>query len=141
MGIYVYTLRRKTRKVSGVDVRYYSYAYKPSYTFTTSYNLKQRIQRHEKAAKAAFEDYDGGPVMIADADDKDLNGRPVYRKARTPIWHDCDDFPGELIGFIKQDGHKLTLVSEYRWRAQQPNDRTFVEYIKDGKLASRVEMD
>lgn len=141
MGAYVYTMRRKTRKVNGVDVRFYAYAYKPSYSFTSAYNLNRSIQRYEAAAEAAFADYDGGPVMLADPEDKDLNGRPVYRNVRSAIWNDLNPFPGEIIGFIKQEGRTLTLVGEHRWRAQMPNDRTFVEYIKDGQLAQRVEMD
>ena len=141
MGVYVYTMRRKTRKVSGVDVRFYAYAYKPSYSFKTNYSLERSIQRYHAAAEAAFADYDGGPIMIADPDSKDLTGVPVYRNVRIAIWNDMNPFPGEIIGFIKQEDRKLTLVSEHRWRAQYPNDRTFIEYIKDGQLAQRVEMD
>ena len=140
MGAYVYTMRKRARKVNGVAVRFFSYAYKPSYAFTTRDMLERSIRRYEAAAEAAFEDYDGGPVMLADHD-KDLNGAPVYRNVRSAIWNDMSPFPGQVIGFIKQEGRKLTLVPEYRWRAQQPNDRTFVEYIKDGHIAQRVEMD
>lgn len=142
MGVYVYTMRKKTRKVNGTDVRFFSFAYKPSYSFCpTGYSLERSMQRYDAAAEAAFADYDGGPVMIADPEDKDLNGARVYRNVKSSIWNDAYEFPGEFIGYIKQNGRKLSLVGEHRWRAQHPNDRTFVECIKDGKPATRVEMD
>ena len=143
MGMYVYTLRKKTRKLQGVDAHYFGYAYKPSWSW--SWNNERRhkamMDRYDAAGDAAFEAYEGGPVIVADPGDKDLNGCRVYRNVRSGRWNDCNEFPGEAIGFVKQEGRKLTLVSEHRWRATMPNDRTFVEYVKDGKFTQRVEMD
>jgi hypothetical protein len=139
MGIYVYTMRKKTRKIDGVPANFYSFAYKPSWAgFCAKTYPNER--RQDAAAERAFSEYKGGPVILGDSDTKDLTGYPVYRKVKAARWTDCYDFPGELIGFIKQEGRKLTLAAEHRFRAEYPKDRTFVEYIKDGRIAMREEI-
>lgn len=146
MGTYVYTLRKKQRSITlpggeKVKANYYSYAYKPNWALACNYNTKQSENAYGRAAEAAYDAYDGGLVIVADPDDKDLNGRHVYRNVQSPVWYDSYDFPGEAVGFIKQEGRKLTVVSEHRWRAQQPDDRTFIEYVEDGKFKSGFILD
>ena len=131
MGLYIYTMRKKTRKIQGVDAHYFSFAYKPCLCHTRKWIYK----KYDREAKEAFSDYDGGPVILADPGDN-LNGARVYRNVRSREWCDCYDFPGDPIGFIKQEGRKLILVSEHRWKL---SDRVCVDCIKEGEFVTRIE--
>lgn len=141
MGIYVYTMRKATRRLvlpngEKVDARYYSYAYKPYYCFIPPKEAKRFEASMNSRAEKAFEDYDNGYVIVGDAGES-LEGCYVYRAVRHCTWSDCNEFPGEAVGIIKMKGRLPHVVTKGDWYGfDTPDDREYRTVIKDGKFAT-----
>lgn len=150
MGTYLYTLRKKKVTLWTSDLvtmtaakaNLYSYAYKPSYCFMPSTRYSRMAAQYERAAEAAFEDYDGGYVIDGSAEDG-LDGCPVYIKVRSGSYLDCNDFPGEIVGFVEYRKGRYYLVKHGKWTtAKRCSDDTEFRYrsvIKDGKCSYEQE--
>ena len=151
MGTYLYTLRKKKVTLWTSDCGHnwvatkanlYSYAYKPSYSFLLSARYNRMAAQYEKAADAAFADYNGGFVINGTAEDG-LDGCPVYIKVRSGSYLDCCNFPGEIVGFVEVRGGRNYLVTRSKWTtARRCGDDTkfrFRNVIKDGKCTHESE--
>jgi hypothetical protein len=146
MGVYVYTLRKKTITLQTQDgpvkARLCSFAYKPLYSYFLT-PINEETQRRQAAylrgARNAFDTYHGGYVVVVD--NSDIEGAHVYRDMTQPTWTDTANFPGTPVGVVKIVGKRLHLAQESNWLAGGVvNDRLF-KYrttLKDGTFQDEV---
>lgn len=144
MGTYIYTMRKATRKLilpdgRKVDARFYSYAYKPYWSLASEpADHRRLVASMERRAGDAFDDYDNGYVIVGDQGES-IDGAYVYRSVQQSTWADCNEFPGEAVGIIKQVGQRAFLFKTTEWyRYDHPNDREYRMVVKDGKIVQEA---
>lgn len=141
MGVYVYTMRKATKKLTlptgqKVDARFYSYAYKPNYSFSEPREHKRFVGSMERRALDAFDSYDNGYVIVGDQGES-LDGAYVYRGVRHATWADCNEFPGEAVGIVTIKGNRAFMFQTTEWAPFQGiPDREYRLVVKDGKIVS-----
>ena len=119
MGIYIYTLRKASKPIIDNDgnkskVNFLSYAYKLYNSWTPIPAYDRMTAKYHALADKAYNDYDGGYVVIVDAktDGKatNLDGHNVYSNLYKSDWTDCDDIPMDYVGYLKKVGKSYHLV-------------------------------
>jgi hypothetical protein len=108
MGIYVYTLRKKTVKLllpQKVDAHLLAYAYKDwwSWAYDDEEERRRNFIRNNAArhAENAFNAMVSPYVVVGDPGES-LQGREVYRDLKSPIWYDTDGITATIVGFVHE---------------------------------------
>jgi hypothetical protein len=124
MGIYIYSLRAKTVQLTvggaNVTAHTYKYAYKSSSIWRGDYGYngyKLTEANTERNAHMAMGTRTVVPYVIIDNDIKGdkLDGATVYANVTSPLWWDCDKFPGDVAGWIKRVGRSYVLTDRTEW--------------------------
>jgi len=105
MGVYVYTLRKKTKKVNyygnKATAQVMEFGFKPFYpSFCPSASEKRweaAQNRQLAAADRAFQFYKDNYEGLVICDNM------VYSDLRRSTWSDCNKFPARLVGFLHED--------------------------------------
>jgi len=119
MGTYVYNMRKRRRKLRFADgiveANQYDYSYKEwwSAPFDSPTERRREFIRSncQRTADRAWSETDHAAVVLGDFSD----GDPVYSDVTSPVWVDCNDFPGRLIGFIRRVRSRLDVVGASKW--------------------------
>jgi hypothetical protein len=143
MGTYIYTMRKAKQSllVDGEPVKanLFDYAYKCGWNWERANS--SLVARLEAAGERAFEEYDGGYVIVGDREKgiASLHGCVVYRNVKGPFWVDTGTFPGDVVGFVQvKDGRCRLVTATDWWTPCSPNDRDFRQVVKDGKSVQEV---
>jgi len=114
MGVYVYTLRKNTNKISGLEVAQYAYAYKDGWGADDVPANRRRIAAGYRAADAVNTPY---YVICSDFDDvrenpTDIQRYFVYKTAhRLPGVSEGDLIKreDECVGYLVRSGRKIVI--------------------------------
>lgn len=132
MGVYIYTLRAKTRMIqlNGKRVKAHLFMYlcrsdelesEPSAGFFLNYNeTRRRIRRRAKMLDShivrALKIKNESEVVIVANQNNDgvinYQDADVYINCNKSSWTDCYDFPGTLVGFLHVEGKRLVVKPE-----------------------------
>lgn len=119
MGIYVYSLRAKTVTMGqGVPVPLYSYAYKLCSMWKGDYGYnayQMRVANTERHAEKAMGNRTSVPFVIVGEMKDGIEGAFVYADVTSPVWFDCDRFPGRLVGFVQKVGKGYQISDRTEW--------------------------
>jgi len=126
MGVYVYALaapskRRKLHLLDGSSVDFVTMDFycrsgyeEPAYA--NNETDRRRRQCYLNGLERKREAWEGtqGDLYVAVIHEKAEAGDEVYRWSGeiNPVWYDCDKMPGELVGYLHQEGRKWYLVSD-----------------------------
>lgn len=113
MGVYVYTLRKNTKKISGIEVAQYAYAYKDGWGADDVPVNRRKIAAGERAADAVSTRY---YVICSDfaaiRENPSEHQRYFVVKARDQLcgsFSDTTDPKGEIVGYLALDGRKIVM--------------------------------
>ena len=146
MGIYVYSMRKKTVNIvvdgNAVKANLFSYSYKEWWSFAFGKEQARRefiANNTERIGQAAFESPRSGYVVVGDAED-DHHGATVYKDVTRGTWVDTIDFPGTAVGFLHKEGKNLVMRDHSPWKRHniiKENGETYPEewrfVLVDGK--------
>lgn len=143
MGVYVYTMRKKTAPIyiDGVrnEANFFSYAYKVSWAFSPGRSYSRLVGSSHRRADEAFEAYTGGYVLVGDSDDNEFT---VYTAVTRGHWTDTGDFPGTVVGFARRDGKRLVFSLHGEWSTWERGGLTVRvrPIVRDGKIVEETEI-
>lgn len=163
MGIYVYTLRKKTIPVtlaSGetVGANLFSYAYRycgdyedirDAYRLSTeekkyARSYRMRASNASRLADAAFAAPRSGIFVMGD--EEKLDGCAVYDGLTKPVWYDCNKKVwGNTLGFLKRSGKRWLLSQTSEWREVSVGTkdgwvkRLERDTVRDGEIHKEIE--
>lgn len=100
MGIYVYSMRKRTKTVKAegriVTANIFDYAYKVSNSawWNEDKGYLFRARNTDRLACAARAD------AIEKGREYVIVGDSIYKDVTNPVWYDTDDFPGTFVGKV-----------------------------------------
>jgi hypothetical protein len=119
MGLYIYSLKKASRKIKtdqGIDkVQHFSYSYKDWSGWTVPASFKRMEGRVNASADRAFEEYKGGYIVTCDVKDEDgkltdLDGVKVYKDLPcSTLYDDHIDKNLSYVGTLKKEGRSYVL--------------------------------
>lgn len=109
MGTYVYTRRKDVKKVDGIEIVRFGYAYKPSTRFFNNPRHEATCDRLVAAGERAAEAT--SHVKYGVRGDKwkyagDKYGMPIFKLAENEAAH-FDDVKREYVGILRKKGNKF----------------------------------
>ena len=151
MGVYIYTMRKKTVNVvighATVKANLFLFAYKDHWIFDLGKEHARRKFRENNAhriGQEAFNSKRSGYVIDGDPD-IGFHGARVYNNVTNGIWVDTGKFPGTLIGYAHLEGKKLVMRPESPWWTCKVYDKDGGQFVSsevreivqpDGKLVT-----
>lgn len=145
MGVYIYTLRKRTLPIwvegERIVANLFSYAYKDWWGFAFGEEERRRNFIRDNAARRAQEAWDSersGYVVMGDPE-YGWEDCAVYRDLQKPLWYDTDKLPATIVGYLHKIGRKWVVTPESSWQPFKrmvdgewvPHERRFV--IRDGQ--------
>jgi len=140
MGVYVNTMRAKTRQIDlqgkKVKANIFLYLCRLSSLDTpilaTSREERRARLYQNHVDKAGDLTPASGVAILAYKDGTiHYDGAEVITNLKSNVWYDCDRLPGDLAGWIHVEGKKLVVKTHTKWSPYGKRQRRLV--LKDGK--------